>query len=140
MPPGYDDQGLLIEAEESDMSPEEYEKNLAHLRKVALDDALDRILKIYGVEVIFGSSDTAIKAYASGSAYPVGHFPLGYLDFNGRLFGLAFLVARNQEAKNIKFMNAWEGTFVREKLRRCFSGCREDLDCVRKTVRETQVL
>ncbi|KAF5599974.1 glu asp-tRNA amidotransferase subunit A [Fusarium pseudoanthophilum] len=111
MPPGYDDQGLLIDAEESDLSLEDYEKNLSHLRKVARDDGLDRIFEEYGVDVIVGSSDTAIMAYASGSGYPIGNVPLGYLDFNGRPFGLAVLAAKNQEAKIIKFMNAWEGTF-----------------------------
>ncbi|KAF5548339.1 glu asp-tRNA amidotransferase subunit A [Fusarium phyllophilum] len=110
MPPGYDDQGLLIDAEESDLSREDYEKNLSHLQKVARD-GLDRIFKEYGVDVIVGSSDTAITAYASGSGYPVGNVPLGYLDFNGRPFGLAVLAAKNQEAKILKFMNAWEGTF-----------------------------
>ncbi|KAI1063472.1 hypothetical protein LB506_012763 [Fusarium annulatum] len=110
-PPGYDDQGLLIDAQESDISIEDYEKNLSHLRKVARDEGLDRIFKEYGVDVIVGSSDTAIKAYASGSGYPVGNVPLGYLDFNGRPFGLAVLAAKDQEAKILKFMNAWEGTF-----------------------------
>lgn len=101
----------MIDAEEAVLSPEDYEKNLSHLRKVARDDGLDRIFKEYGVDVIVGSSDTAIKAYASGSGYPVGNVPLGYLDFNGRPFGLAVLAAKNQEAKILKFMNAWEGTF-----------------------------
>ncbi|KLO99774.1 glu/asp-tRNA amidotransferase subunit A [Fusarium fujikuroi] len=110
-PPGYDDQGLLIDAQESDISIEDYEKNLSHLRKVARDEGLDRIFKEYGVDVIIGSSDTAIKAYASGSGYPVGNVPLGYLDFNGRSFGLAVLAAKDQEAKILQFMNAWEGTF-----------------------------
>lgn len=72
---GYDDQGLLIDAEESDLSPEDYEKNLSHLRKVARDDGLDRIFKEYGVDVIVGSSDTAIKAFASGS----GRFTPGFM-------------------------------------------------------------
>lgn len=45
------------------------------------------------------------------SGYPVGNVPLGYLDFNGRPFGLAVLAAKDQEAKILKFMNAWEGTF-----------------------------
>ncbi|KAF5702105.1 glu asp-tRNA amidotransferase subunit A [Fusarium mundagurra] len=111
MPPGYNDQGLLIDAEESDISPKDYEKNLSHLRQVTCDDGLDRIFKEYDVDVIVGSSDTAITAYASGSGYPVGNVPLGYLDFNGRPFGLAVLAAKDQEAKILKFMNAWEGTF-----------------------------
>ncbi|KAG5795241.1 hypothetical protein H9Q69_005703 [Fusarium xylarioides] len=33
-PPGYDNQGLLTDAEESNISPEDYEKNISHLRKV----------------------------------------------------------------------------------------------------------
>jgi amidase len=64
---GYDDQGLLIDAEELDLSSEDYEKNLSHLRKVTRDNGLDYIFKEYGVDVIVGSSDTAIKAFASGS-------------------------------------------------------------------------
>ena len=66
----------MIDAEEAVLSPEDYEKNLSHLRKVARDDGLDRIFKEYGVDVIVGSSDTAIKAYASGS----GMFTLVFIE------------------------------------------------------------
>ncbi|KAJ3464919.1 hypothetical protein MRS44_005577 [Fusarium solani] len=111
MPAGYDDQQILLETEDLELSSEDYDKHLSHLRKVARQEGLDYIFQKYEVDVIIGSSDTPITAFASGSGYPVGSVPLGYLDFNGRPFGLAVLAAKNQEAKILKFMSAWEATF-----------------------------
>lgn len=37
--------------------------------------------------------------------------PLGYLDFNGRPFGMAALASAHQEAVLIKVQSAWEATF-----------------------------
>ncbi|KAJ4174156.1 hypothetical protein NW754_004571 [Fusarium falciforme] len=111
MPAGYYDQQLLLETEDLKLSSEDYDKHLSHLRKVARQEGLDYIFQKYEVDVIIGSSDTPITAFASGSGYPVGSVPLGYLDFNGRPFGLAVLAAKNQEAKILKFMSAWEATF-----------------------------
>ncbi|KAM6525857.1 hypothetical protein FALCPG4_011392 [Fusarium falciforme] len=111
MPAGHYDQQLLLETEDLKLSSEDYDKHLSHLRKVARQEGLDYIFQKYEVDVIIGSSDTPITAFASGSGYPVGSVPLGYLDFNGRPFGLAVLAAKNQEAKILKFMSAWEATF-----------------------------
>ncbi|KAH7309730.1 amidase signature domain-containing protein [Stachybotrys elegans] len=98
-------------ADNLQLGPGEYESHLSHLRKVAREDGIDHILEKYQVDVIVGSADTAMTALASGSGYPVGAVHLGYLDYNGRPFGLAVLAGRNQEAKIFKFMNVRESTF-----------------------------
>lgn len=37
--------------------------------------------------------------------------PLGYLDFNGRPFGMTVIASGHQEATLIKVQSAWEATF-----------------------------
>ena len=37
--------------------------------------------------------------------------PLGYLEFNGRPFGMAALASEHQEAILIKTQSVWEATF-----------------------------
>ena len=37
--------------------------------------------------------------------------PLGYLDFNGRAFGMVALAAAHQEATLFKVMGAWDASF-----------------------------
>lgn len=43
--------------------------------------------------------------------YPIAGMPLGYLDINGRAFGLVALARKNQEATLIRFLSAWDDTF-----------------------------
>ena len=38
--------------------------------------------------------------------------PLGYLDFNGRPFGMAALASGHQEAVLVKVQSVWEATFA----------------------------
>jgi len=42
---------------------------------------------------------------------PVGTLPLGYAQFNGRPFGMAFVARKNREDLIIKVMSAWEAVF-----------------------------
>ncbi|KAL6351757.1 hypothetical protein LRP88_14962 [Fusarium phalaenopsidis] len=65
--PGYYDQQILLETEDLELSSEDYDKHLSHLRKVARQEGLDYIFQKYEVDVIIGSSDTPITAFASGS-------------------------------------------------------------------------
>lgn len=37
--------------------------------------------------------------------------PLGYLDINGRAFGMVALARKHREATLLKFLSAWEDTF-----------------------------
>ncbi len=43
--------------------------------------------------------------------YAIASMPLGYLDFNGRPFGMAAVASGHQEAVLIKVQSAWEATF-----------------------------
>lgn len=63
---GYDTQDVLIQAEEQNLSLEEYKTYLDHLRKV-VREGLDQIFNNYHVDIIIGSSDSSIKSLASGS-------------------------------------------------------------------------
>lgn len=36
--------------------------------------------------------------------------PLGYLDYNGRAFGMSAVARRGQDALLVKVMSAWEAT------------------------------
>lgn len=58
---------MLLDAQALELSPEDYEKHLSHLRKVARQDGLDYIFQKYGVDLILGSSDTSLTSYATGS-------------------------------------------------------------------------
>ncbi|KAI1317387.1 putative glutamyl-tRNA amidotransferase subunit A [Xylariaceae sp. FL0255] len=115
LPDHHPRQDLLIEAEESRMSEEDYREHVTHLRRVCRDDGIDFILQKYGVDVIIGPADSAITSLATGSGYPVAAMPLSYLTFNGRPLGLAALAGKNQDATLIKFLSAWEATFPPRK-------------------------
>lgn len=65
--PGFHDQQILLETEDLELSPEDYDKHLSHLRKVSRQKGLDFIFQKYEVDVIIGSSDTPITTFASGS-------------------------------------------------------------------------
>lgn len=37
--------------------------------------------------------------------------PLGYLDINGRAFGMVAIASKHQEATLVKLLSAWDDTF-----------------------------
>lgn len=41
--------------------------------------------------------------------------PLGYLDLNGRPFGMGMIARQNADAKLIEIMSAWDATFPKRK-------------------------
>jgi hypothetical protein len=47
--------------------------------------------------------------------YPGASLPLGYLDFNGRPFGLQIIAKAHQEALQIQAQSAWETTFPKRQ-------------------------
>ena len=47
----------------------------------------------------------------TGAGYPIATMPLGYLDFNGRPFGLCIIARAHQDALLLKVLSAWEATF-----------------------------
>lgn len=62
------------------------------------------------VRIYRGSIESAFWL-TSVTGYPIASLPLGYLDFNGRPFGMAALASGHQEGTLIKVQSAWEATF-----------------------------
>lgn len=60
-------QDEFLKAQEQQTSPEEYGRHLAHLRRAAAVDGIDRILDEYGLDVIIGPADSFITSFATGS-------------------------------------------------------------------------
>ncbi|KAI0541621.1 hypothetical protein GGR58DRAFT_455545 [Xylaria digitata] len=50
-----------------------------------------------------------MNSVGSASGYPVGNLPLGYANFNGRVFSLLHAIAPAGQEDNIfQVMSAWE--------------------------------
>jgi amidase len=125
---GYDNQNGLLRAKKSNMTKEEYEAVLSYSRTAGRELGIDKTLKESGVDVILGPGDGPLF-YIAGIAgvymqvtnmahiltecpgYPIASLPLGYLDYNGRPFGLVALASAHQESLLVQVQSAWEATF-----------------------------
>ncbi|KAJ5098877.1 hypothetical protein N7532_005878 [Penicillium argentinense] len=110
LPPTHPRQDFFTKAEDQTTSPAEYERHLAHLREVARDRGIEKVLQEHGVDVIIGPTDSNLRSLAAAGGYPVCGMPLGYLDYNNRPFGMSAVAGRGQDALLVKVMSAWETT------------------------------
>jgi amidase len=84
---------------------EEYRRViLNHTRDLGIDAAM----KKYDIDVIMGAPTGRSATIYDAGGYPVGTLPLGYANFNGRAFGLSFVVPRGREDLLVRVMGAWE--------------------------------
>ncbi|KAL7893413.1 amidase signature domain-containing protein [Trichoderma sp. SZMC 28014] len=111
LPPGHSNQKILEQAADLNLTEAQYQEYLNKIRKVSRDEGIDYILDKYDADVIIGPADSGLSTLASGSGYPIAGMPLGYLQINGRAFGLVALARKHQEATLIKFLSAWDATF-----------------------------
>ncbi|MCJ1378434.1 hypothetical protein MMC17_001532 [Xylographa soralifera] len=111
LPPWCPKQDKLEKALTTNLTAENLDAALAHARKIGRTEGIDKILKEYNLDVIIGPAESSMTDMASASGYPIASLPLGYLDFNGRPFGMAALASGHQEATLIKVQSAWEATF-----------------------------
>ncbi|KAJ5379413.1 hypothetical protein N7509_012532 [Penicillium cosmopolitanum] len=118
LPPTHPRQDFFIESEDQRTSPAEYERHLAHLREVARDRGFEKVFKTHGVDVVIGPTDSGLRSLAAAGGYPVCGMPLGYLDYNGRAFGMSAVARRGQDALLVKVMSAWEATLPPRKTPR----------------------
>ena len=81
------------------------------MRQIARDRGIDAILNLYNVDIIIGLSDSWLSTFSAAAGYPMATLPLGYLDYNGRAFGLSAIAKAGQEALLVKVMGLWEETF-----------------------------
>lgn len=115
LPPTHPRQDFFTKSENQRTSTEEYDRHLKHLREVARDRGFEKVFESQGVDVIIGPTDSDLRSLAAAGGYPVCGMPLGYLDYNGRAFGMSAVARRGQDALLVKVMSAWEATFPPRK-------------------------
>ncbi|KAI4701766.1 hypothetical protein J4E89_010610 [Alternaria sp. Ai002NY15] len=87
----------------------------------AADDAIDKTLLSHNVDVMIGPADSRLPDVVALAKYPSMTLPLGYLDWNGRPFGLLVVGSKYQEGLLLDVARLWEATFPPRKT--------PDLDC-----------
>jgi amidase len=110
LPEEFPSQSVLIDAQKDEMSRDDFDAAVRHMRKHARDPIM-KALEENGVDMIVGPADGRIASTAACAGYPVATVPLGFADFNGRAFGLNIVAPSNSEEKILAFMSAWEKTF-----------------------------
>ncbi|KAM3443914.1 hypothetical protein MY4824_000362 [Beauveria thailandica] len=111
LPPSAANQAGLIRALNATMDPEEYRKLIDQARNTCGEKGIDRVLEENEVDIILGPGDGTMFIIAGTAGYPVASLPLGYLDFNGRPFGMQITARAHEDALLIQAQSAWEATF-----------------------------
>jgi amidase len=63
--PDHPRQDRFIDSQNNTISPEVYERHLQHLRHVARDRGVERVLETYAVDVILGPTDSGLTSMAA---------------------------------------------------------------------------
>jgi amidase len=111
LPPSASNQAGLIKALKARMTREDYDKRIASARERCGPNGIDKVLEGNEVDIILGPGDGAMFVISGTAGYPVASLPLGYLDFNGRPFGMQIIAKAHQEGLLIQAQSAWEATF-----------------------------
>ncbi|KAG4437656.1 hypothetical protein IFR05_006867 [Cadophora sp. M221] len=92
------------QAEELNLTTAEFQRYLSKMREVCWKQGIDYILDKYNVDVIIGPADSTLSTIASRNGYPIAAMPLGFLDINGRAFGMVAMARKYQESTILKFL------------------------------------
>ncbi|RFU76890.1 amidase family [Trichoderma arundinaceum] len=115
LPPGADNQAALLRALQAKMTDKEYHNIMTSARERCGKGGIDKTLEENEVDVIIGPGDGPMFSIALTAGYPVATVPLGYLDFNGRPFGLQIAAKAHQEALLVQAQSACEATFPKRQ-------------------------
>ncbi|KAK2597377.1 hypothetical protein QQS21_006001 [Conoideocrella luteorostrata] len=115
LPPSADNQAGLIRALNAAMEPEQYRQLIDSARNRCGKRGIDKVLEENGVDIILGPGDGPMFIIAGTAGYPVASLPLGYLDYNGRPFGMQITARAHEEALLIQAQSAWEATFPKRE-------------------------
>ncbi|KAI1348678.1 amidase signature domain-containing protein [Xylaria sp. FL0043] len=110
MPPDNPGQDFLEKtvANMNSLSEEQYDEYQNTLLNNTRNIGIDAAMKEYDLDVIMGAPTGRSATIYDVAGYPVGTVPLGYAKFNGRAFGLSFVVQKGREDLIIRVMGAWE--------------------------------
>ncbi|KAL8901654.1 MAG: hypothetical protein Q9207_005095 [Kuettlingeria erythrocarpa] len=113
LPPACPGQEKLIQSEKdaNHLSEEEYKRLDEKVAAAAGEHGINKALREHGVDVIIGPADSRVPDVVALARYPSVTLPLGYLDWNGRPFGLLAITSRFQEELLLDVARAWEATF-----------------------------
>jgi amidase len=93
------------------MTKAEHNSLIAQARDSCGRKGLDQCLRENKTDIIIGPGDGNLVFIPGSARYPSATLPLGYLDFNGRPFGLQMAASSHGESDLIRAMSAWEKTF-----------------------------
>jgi len=110
-PSANNNQDALIKALNASMTNDNYKDLVDHAKNLCGKEGIDKVLDDNGVDILMGPGDGPLFTIFGTAAYPGATLPLGYLDFNGRPFGLQITTKAHQEALLIQVQSAWEATF-----------------------------
>lgn len=110
LPKEYPNQKLLRGSVEHSITPGRYEELKTQLRRLALD-SLKKTLYEHELDAIVGPTDSPLNSIAASAGGPVTTVPLGFLDINGRAFGLSIVALPGQEQTLFRIMSAYEATY-----------------------------
>lgn len=121
----HPNQDRLVAAAEADRSPERLEKLAKHTQ--AVGDEFEALFSKLDIDVIIAPGDSSLQMYSAAcgkvdpssvsrplstcTGFPIATLPVGYLDYNGRPFGLTVACPCHGEGMLFRVMHAWESTF-----------------------------
>ncbi|KAI1505674.1 amidase signature domain-containing protein [Biscogniauxia marginata] len=115
LPSDHPSQSQLEQGLRDNMTDEEYESGLQHLRQ-SFCHAVDKCLQTAGADVIMASGESYLTSIASGAGYPIASVPLGLSSYNGRPHGMEIMACNGEEEHIFRVMSAWETTFPEARI------------------------
>ncbi|KAK7413119.1 hypothetical protein QQX98_008005 [Neonectria punicea] len=82
LPPDHPNQEVLENGLRDDMSDDEYNQGLKHLRQ-SVRDAVELLLGETGADVIMAPGESMLPSIAATAGYPIANVPLGFSYHNG---------------------------------------------------------
>ncbi|KAJ5940868.1 amidase signature enzyme [Penicillium verrucosum] len=114
LPEEYPSQSRLVAARDNVPSLENYQAIRSHLKMVT--DDLSAVYDAHDIDLIVIPTDSPICSVSAATGFPIGTMPLGYLDYNGKPFGLAVMGRSGDDGLLLQFMSAFEAAFPKRRV------------------------
>ncbi|KAI0109049.1 amidase signature domain-containing protein [Nemania sp. FL0031] len=97
LPEDYPNQNAILDAINHTYTPVDYEVAKETLRREALENGAERIMKENNLDAIIGLMDGPLASISAAIGGPVATMPVGLLNLYGRPFGLAAIALPNHD-------------------------------------------